>query len=168
MTLVAKETEWERRQKRLNGVGGKIFDRTGEKRKELLEEVLVSAYDLSDALGYLHRRQIVYRDVKPGSFELLFNVGNFGVVNLFLSAPSLNNRHYLITTIPFFELRKYWFRHSKLEVGAFLFSTGLCKYLTLSCLDNFLVPKSSGMTSRFCKSSSYGLSCSKLSSLRNE
>jgi serine/threonine protein kinase len=67
-TMKARLTSWEKRQSRLNGVGGKLFDRSGEKRKDLMEEIVVAGYDLSDAFGYLHQKKIVYRDIKPGTF----------------------------------------------------------------------------------------------------
>ena len=68
-TMKARLTSWEKRQSRLNGVGGKLFDRSGEKRKDLTEEIVVAGYDLSDAFGYLHQKKIVYRDIKPGKYK---------------------------------------------------------------------------------------------------
>jgi serine/threonine protein kinase len=64
-TMEGRISKWEKRQKKLKGVGGKLFDRKGDKKKELLEEIMVASYDLSDALGYLHGKKIIYRDIKP-------------------------------------------------------------------------------------------------------
>ncbi len=64
-TMEGRIKKWEKKNKRLSGMGGKMFDRNGEKKKELWHDRVVAAFDLSDALGYLHRKNICYRDLKP-------------------------------------------------------------------------------------------------------
>jgi serine/threonine protein kinase len=64
-TLDGRIEKWGNRMKRNSGFGGKLFDRKGLKKKSILEEKLVGAFDLSAALGHLHAKKIVYRDLKP-------------------------------------------------------------------------------------------------------
>jgi serine/threonine protein kinase len=66
-TMEHRIIKWEKLQKRIKGgIGAKIFDRKGEKKLSLLEDKLVAAFDLSAAMLFLHNRNILYRDLKPG------------------------------------------------------------------------------------------------------
>jgi hypothetical protein len=66
-TMEHRIIKWEKLQKRITGgIGAKIFDRKGEKKMSLLEDKLVAAFDLSAAILFLHNRNILYRDLKPG------------------------------------------------------------------------------------------------------
>jgi serine/threonine protein kinase len=64
-TLESRIVKWGNRSKRYSGIRAKLFDRKGEKKKDILEEKLVAAFDLSAAIGHLHSRRIIYRDLKP-------------------------------------------------------------------------------------------------------
>jgi serine/threonine protein kinase len=64
-TMEGRIAKWGNRGKRNAGFGGKLFDRKGLKKKSILEEKLVAAFDLSAAIGHLHDKKIIYRDLKP-------------------------------------------------------------------------------------------------------
>jgi len=64
-TLEGRIQKWANRVKRNSGFGGRILDRGGTKKNNIMEEKLVAAFDLSAAIGYLHGRRILYRDLKP-------------------------------------------------------------------------------------------------------
>jgi len=56
---------WRLDYKRLKGLSGRLYDWTGKKRAFLFLDRLETAYHLGSALEYLHRKRIVYRDLKP-------------------------------------------------------------------------------------------------------
>jgi serine/threonine protein kinase len=67
-TMEDRIIKWEKLQKRIGGgIRAKIFDRNGAKKLSLLDDKLVAAFDLSAAILFLHNRNILYRDLKPGT-----------------------------------------------------------------------------------------------------
>ena len=55
-TMESRITKWAKKVKHNSGLGGRMFDRKGLKKKKLWEDKIVAAFDLSAALGYLHRK----------------------------------------------------------------------------------------------------------------
>ena len=55
---------WGKTLRRTIGISAKVFDRSGQKAKDLLMERLVAVFDLCSAIQYLHNRKIIYRDIK--------------------------------------------------------------------------------------------------------
>jgi len=64
-TMENRMEKWIKRGKRNTGLVGALFDRKGNKKKDLLEEKLVAAFDLCAAIGHMHDHNILYRDLKP-------------------------------------------------------------------------------------------------------
>lgn len=74
-TLEHRMEKWIKRGKRNTGLGGALFDRKGDKKKDMMEEKLVTAFDLCAAIGHMHNHRILYRDLKPENvgFDIVSN-----------------------------------------------------------------------------------------------
>ena len=64
-TLESRVEKWASKSNRLTGLGRCFTDPKGQNSADLYEARLVTAFDLAAAVGYLHSRNIVYRDIKP-------------------------------------------------------------------------------------------------------
>jgi hypothetical protein len=99
-TMEHRIIKWEKLQKRIGGgIGAKIFDRNGAKKLSLLEDKLVAAFDLSAAILFLHNRNILYRDLKPGTGKRCL-------------ASKRGRAHWKLTSNFFNFCREHWFRYS--------------------------------------------------------
>jgi serine/threonine protein kinase len=114
-TLEHRMDKWAKRNKRMAGLGGALFDRKGAKKKDIMEEKLVAAFDLSAAIGHLHSRLILYRDLKPE------NVG-FDIV----SNRRMQECVWIICTFPHVRLCPIFPQRDDVKV----FDFGLAKELT--------------------------------------
>lgn len=64
-TLQKRIVAWREKHKRLDSFWGRLRDRRGRKRLNFFEHRVERAYDLSEALKYLHGECIIHRDAKP-------------------------------------------------------------------------------------------------------
>jgi len=60
-----KLTKWKSMENKLSGVFAKLKDKKGRNKKDFFATKLNCAYDLASALNFLHKKNIVYRDLKP-------------------------------------------------------------------------------------------------------
>ena len=64
-TLEARIPKWKLETKKANSVMNKMKKKSTEKNMEILETKLGYAYDLMGAIEYLHKKGLIYRDLKP-------------------------------------------------------------------------------------------------------
>ena len=63
-TLEQRISKWKRTMKRSNNVIGKLLtDRNGAKVETVTLDRMVSAFDLSSAIAYIHKQHIIFRDL---------------------------------------------------------------------------------------------------------
>lgn len=89
-TLEARISKWKIQTKKANSVMNKIKKKSGEKNAEIMKTKLKYAYDLMGAIEYLHKKGLVYRDLKPENVG--FNVRDDIVLFDFGLAREINDR----------------------------------------------------------------------------
>jgi serine/threonine protein kinase len=65
VSLLDRLERWHAKERKLSGLSGKMRDPTGKKSKAIMCEKLKIGYDLINAISFLHKNNIIHRDVKP-------------------------------------------------------------------------------------------------------
>jgi serine/threonine protein kinase len=91
-TLSIRLQRWMHMEKQLGGVKGMLWDPKGIQRKQLWNDRVSFAFDLSSALAYLHSRHVMHRDLKPDNigFDIRgdIKIFDFGLAK---ELPTVNN-----------------------------------------------------------------------------
>mmetsp|Transcript_56952 Transcript_56952/g.169900 ORF Transcript_56952/g.169900 Transcript_56952/m.169900 type:complete len:404 (-) Transcript_56952:141-1352(-) len=100
-TLEQKITKWRKIHNGLSGVKGKIIDPKGYKKVSLLHDRLSVAYDICDAIDYMHGKNIIYRDLKPENMGVDasgdIKIFDFGLAKELKSCDKLEDGTYKLT-----------------------------------------------------------------------
>jgi serine/threonine protein kinase len=100
-TLEARIPKWKLETKKANSVMNKMKKKSTEKNMEILETKLGYAYDLVGAIEFLHKKGLIYRDLKPENVG--FNVRDdivlfdFGLAREVLDKDKLTEHTWKLT-----------------------------------------------------------------------
>ena len=100
-TLEARISKWKLESKKANSMMNKLKKKSSDKSKELLETKLIYAYDLMGAIEYLHKKGLIYRDLKPENVG--FNIRNdivlfdFGLAREIYDKDKVSEHTWLLT-----------------------------------------------------------------------
>mmetsp|Transcript_18852 Transcript_18852/g.30884 ORF Transcript_18852/g.30884 Transcript_18852/m.30884 type:complete len:444 (-) Transcript_18852:145-1476(-) len=89
-TLEARILKWKVQTRKANSVMNKLKKKSGDKNAEIMEIKLSYAYDLMGAIEYLHKKGLIYRDLKPENVG--FNVRDDIVLFDFGLAREMNDK----------------------------------------------------------------------------
>mmetsp|Transcript_4968 Transcript_4968/g.7588 ORF Transcript_4968/g.7588 Transcript_4968/m.7588 type:complete len:437 (-) Transcript_4968:1092-2402(-) len=89
-TLEARISTWKIQTKKANSVMNKMKKKSGEKNAEIMKIKLKYAYDLMGAIEYLHKKGLIYRDLKPENVG--FNIRDDIVLFDFGLAREINDK----------------------------------------------------------------------------
>lgn len=64
-TLEARIPKWRAQSKKAKGIVSKLRKSSSSQLNDLMETKLSYAYDLAGAFEYLHKKKLIYRDLKP-------------------------------------------------------------------------------------------------------